>query len=67
MSRFMLHLIGSSRPALIEVDVRDMDELTETLMRTRYLRAQMLDEDGMEQGAGALIPTCRVHLVVEAS
>jgi hypothetical protein len=66
MSAFRLFLIGTPEPLELELPAHDLCDLVELASRSRFIAGCCVtgDDDGFIRGV--MVPTNRIHLVVEA-
>ena len=65
MSNFRVFLIGSPEPLDLDLPAHDLADLMELASRSRFIVGSFeADNDGLLRGV--MVPTNRIHLVVEA-
>jgi hypothetical protein len=66
MARFKLFLIGTPSPLDVDLPVSSVTELNEIASRARFIQGNMAEPDHEGVCPGVLIPTSRLHMVIEA-
>jgi hypothetical protein len=65
MRNFQVFLIGSPEPLDLDLPAHDLADLMELASRSRFIVGSLeADHDGLLRGV--MVPTNRIHLVVEA-
>lgn len=65
MRNFRVFLIGSPEPLDLDLPAQDLAHLMELASRSRFIVGSLeADHDGLLRGV--MVPTNRIHLVVEA-
>lgn len=65
MARFKLFLIGTPLPLDVEFQASSVSELSEYASRARFVEGHMAEPDADGVYPGVLIPTCRLHMILE--
>ena len=65
MARFRFSMIGTAQVPLLEVAARDLTELLESVDRSRFLEAQMVEIDGCGVSCGVIVATRRIQMISE--
>lgn len=67
MAQFRVFLVGVGEPLQVNLPVASIGELAEIASRARFLEAHMAEADSDGVYSAVLIPTCRIHFIVETS
>lgn len=67
MALFRVYLVGNPLPIDVDLPVHSAAELSEIASRARFIEGHMSDADGDGVCACVLIPTCRIHFILETS
>lgn len=66
MARFRIFLIASPQPIDVDLPYASITELNAVASCSRFLEGHMAEADHDGVCPGVLVPTCRLHMVVEA-
>lgn len=65
MASFKFFLIGTNEAPVMEVPFANLQELNKHMQCNRFIEGCIMDISGEEITCGALLPICRIQMVVE--
>lgn len=65
MGHFRLFLIGTSQPLGVDLPVRDVHELEALMSNAKFVTGTMIEPDKDGICPAFLVPTYRIHCVIE--
>lgn len=64
MAKFQF-VLGAATAPILDTPFRDLADLTDELGQSRYIAGNLVAADGDAIGPNALVPVCRIQMIVE--